>query len=1098
MSNNKLLKILTKFYINITRVKHFDILRTRVKERKNIPNYEKILNYLIESFLKNEKLTYKQGMNEVFGAFVFLKLNHINSLTLSSVYNLASAFIKKFLTNFYSDNNNSLYTLKSSFVLIKILLRYHDPQLYTKLKKTEITPEMYSTSWLLTYFFNKLKLENLFYFINLIIHNNDEKLIFYYIISTLIHFRKEILTTEKSTLPNFFSSLLLTNNKDICDIMMEGLKLKSNTPESFNMLINKLKIFNPFFSDHKELYEKAKMYLLDYMPILTSEVLKICYPDKINCYDDYCDNFLIDRKYSKYYYSNKHKFDKSKNYEHRSYNNNLINADKLCEQCKTNFSIKKQAEMLKKNNKKKRNDSKTSHSNISNLLLNNTSTINYIIIDLKDETNCQFVLPMSLIVSENKFLSVNDVVNKFKNEKGNYHFIVITENTEILQKFKNLNKLRALVTKLTKKITYNSKSYMNFFDNNLNNDDNSHRKNSNSLDISDLTNSKENKIKVKFESNNENKIIKSTLGVNAINNINLNSSMLKKNFSQSTSSLIKKSTLCSHDHNKISNKKDIASTDSNYITNLMINSKISKEEKNYILFYEVMKAFQDTDFPYVSFAYKGFIDIHNKCVKYNLTLANHNCGNTKNNKMKFIIKDTESIGSSGSYINRIIGNLLTECHFCKILAREMNLGYVENTSNRFNDSLLKLMGFNSNNKELTQKNKTLRKCKSNIPISDSNDKRDSTGNGVIKDQNSIRNSIKKIFSNNNSGTINNISKNDSYSIKSDDKGKGYISNRNSNVNINEKEELNIDSKRMSDNNNLKTKNSFFTKISNMFDFKRKSAHKENDVIDNFINNEIKDIKEDNTHEHFRDNIEQNSISYTDDNKEYFGSDLHSNTNSNANSNTNSNKKIDKSNSYLNVNVTNDVSSDNKEHQANNSNTNSQINVRSESMSKSFRKKNKHTSNSYIDPTYFRLNETKELIVECFSKNLNNNNLEELTIYCYNDLFSIFLKIENGEYLPVDLNMYINKITHLYLTEVNEIKQLEKADYINKKGSFSFNKRRNNLDSELDEDIIIKYKLTMCFVSNYTGIISEVLLLFSNYLYIDSLSKRFGIKVEIKK
>ena len=113
-----------------------DIIRTRVKERNKIDNYESFLKHLIESYLANEKITYKQGLNEIFGLFLLLK-SYLPNLSISNIYNLSAAFIKKFLANFYS-NNDSIYALKSSFIFTNLLLRYHDPEIYIRLKENDI------------------------------------------------------------------------------------------------------------------------------------------------------------------------------------------------------------------------------------------------------------------------------------------------------------------------------------------------------------------------------------------------------------------------------------------------------------------------------------------------------------------------------------------------------------------------------------------------------------------------------------------------------------------------------------------------------------------------------------------------------------------------------------------------------------------------------------------------------------------------------------------------------------------------------------------------------------------------------------------------
>jgi hypothetical protein len=61
-----------------------DVVRTRVGETKLIKDYMKILELLIKYFVKENKIKYKQGLNEIIGAFLSLKYSNIKEdITLS-------------------------------------------------------------------------------------------------------------------------------------------------------------------------------------------------------------------------------------------------------------------------------------------------------------------------------------------------------------------------------------------------------------------------------------------------------------------------------------------------------------------------------------------------------------------------------------------------------------------------------------------------------------------------------------------------------------------------------------------------------------------------------------------------------------------------------------------------------------------------------------------------------------------------------------------------------------------------------------------------------------------------------------------------------
>ena len=87
-------------------------------------------------------------MNEIMGPFIFLKVHF--PISLSKLYNLASCFIDKFLTNYYFEDE--FFSLQSSLAILNVLLKYHNPELFNIFEYYMVTPEMYATSWVLTVF----------------------------------------------------------------------------------------------------------------------------------------------------------------------------------------------------------------------------------------------------------------------------------------------------------------------------------------------------------------------------------------------------------------------------------------------------------------------------------------------------------------------------------------------------------------------------------------------------------------------------------------------------------------------------------------------------------------------------------------------------------------------------------------------------------------------------------------------------------------------------------------------------------------------------------------------------------------------------------
>ena len=175
-------------YLTIRVIKN-DCDRTRVRDRASVKSFREYLEYLLTYYCLKYKIRYKQGMNEVLGPLILLKSKI--SITLSRIFNLYSCFMEKYLSNYYHEDE--FYSLQSSLALLKILLKYHQPELYNIFENGLITPEMYATSWILTIFAKylfiyscKTKFELILALWDLIIIENDEIFIHFIIIAYLI------------------------------------------------------------------------------------------------------------------------------------------------------------------------------------------------------------------------------------------------------------------------------------------------------------------------------------------------------------------------------------------------------------------------------------------------------------------------------------------------------------------------------------------------------------------------------------------------------------------------------------------------------------------------------------------------------------------------------------------------------------------------------------------------------------------------------------------------------------------------------------------------------------------------------------------------
>jgi len=125
-----------------------DCDRTRVRDKELVNSFREYLECFLTYYCKKVQIKYKQGMNEIMAPFILLKSKI--SIGLSRLFNLATCFIRKFLTNYYHEDE--FFSLQSSLALLNLLLKYHNTSLYNIFEFAVISPEMYATSWVLTLF----------------------------------------------------------------------------------------------------------------------------------------------------------------------------------------------------------------------------------------------------------------------------------------------------------------------------------------------------------------------------------------------------------------------------------------------------------------------------------------------------------------------------------------------------------------------------------------------------------------------------------------------------------------------------------------------------------------------------------------------------------------------------------------------------------------------------------------------------------------------------------------------------------------------------------------------------------------------------------
>ena len=379
-----------------------DIKKTREKESLEYPTFQQDLELMLNYYCNYNKIKYKEGLNQIIGAMTLLKYKI--DLSLPEIFNLSHGLILKYLTNYYQEEE-TIFSLKSSFGLLHLLLRYHSPKIYNILDKENIFPDMYAKDWILTLFSNKLDFDILFYFWNKLILEDDELFFYFFLVSLIIVNNEKILSAKIKHLPKIISRFIVNTKEEIDFIFSYALDLRNETPYSFRILANRLEIFNFKSKMLENAYEQYKPYSLIAMPIFPTEIFHICYNHLIKCPDELCKNCKNNNQ------MNDNNLNKSKvsynveNHIENNLNNNNINNYK-CPHCD------------KKIDKR----------------------MKYILLDLRilefetfeNEKEKTPFMPQMITIEQNELKSIDfpeKITKRFLKDKGTYHFIFMTSQS---------------------------------------------------------------------------------------------------------------------------------------------------------------------------------------------------------------------------------------------------------------------------------------------------------------------------------------------------------------------------------------------------------------------------------------------------------------------------------------------------------------------------------------------------------------------------------------------------------------------------------------------------------------------------------------------
>ena len=374
-----------------------DCKRTRVREAVLIENFKEILENIITYYCKDKNVYYKQGLNEIFGPLLLMKYKY-QELTLSKIYLLGEKFIDKFLPNYFYEKE--LYSLKCSLGALLILLRYHEPSVYNRMDSMEILPEMYGTNWVMTLLLGKVKLDILYNLWDNIIRKNDPLFMHYFFVSMVINRREMIINCDRNIVPTLMSSLTIISNEELQTVFTKAEELITQTPYSFRILVNKLGFLVKKNKNVKKNFEKYKPLSIPAMPIFPLETFYITYHSEIECPYDKCQKSI-----------------KLRSQQGRGFE--FVDKDEedgvfKCEKC----DMKVEKNM--------------------NFFLLDLRILEYGLDKEENESDKTGYLPKMINVDQEELKSeeINNIITKrYINERGKYHFIFLTTNTDAFLNF---------------------------------------------------------------------------------------------------------------------------------------------------------------------------------------------------------------------------------------------------------------------------------------------------------------------------------------------------------------------------------------------------------------------------------------------------------------------------------------------------------------------------------------------------------------------------------------------------------------------------------------------------------------------------------------
>ena len=263
--------------------------------------------------------------------------------------------------------------------MFELLIKYHDPRLYSFLKNNDLTPELFATPWFLTVFCSKMEISLVYQLWDLFLLGNERSNLLFLGLAMVFKEKDKFFESEISVLPQILTTLVIRSETELNAIFDSAMQIKQNTPLSFLVFL------------HDRLRKKKdyahSLLEIENMDTLTLNHLEIMhefYQKDLKCKEKDCIFCSKDKENTR--------------------------KDRILQKFPNFFTFYKEISSKKKPN--------------------------FLIIDFRKERSSGF-LKRSQIVHEG--FSGKEVLKDLKELRGNYHMVLLGEKEEIYQEFLNEN-----------------------------------------------------------------------------------------------------------------------------------------------------------------------------------------------------------------------------------------------------------------------------------------------------------------------------------------------------------------------------------------------------------------------------------------------------------------------------------------------------------------------------------------------------------------------------------------------------------------------------------------------------------------------------------